>query len=196
MLTAHPTEVQRKSILDAEREIARLLEWRDRDDARAGRGGARVEAALHRQVLALWQTAMLRLAKLEVKDEIDNGLAYYRYTFLEQIPRLYAALGAHAAARAFGVRRMRGCRRSCAWARGSAATATATRSSTPPMLDYAVRAQATVAFAHYLGEVHALGGELSLSTRLVQPTPALLALAAAARRRQPAPRRTSRTARR
>ena len=30
MLTAHPTEVQRKSILDCEREIARLLQWRDR----------------------------------------------------------------------------------------------------------------------------------------------------------------------
>src|SRR5438132_13907179 len=30
VLTAHPTEVQRQSILDAEREIARLLQWRDR----------------------------------------------------------------------------------------------------------------------------------------------------------------------
>ena len=41
---------------------------------------------LHRQVLALWQTAMLRLSKLQVNDEIDNGLAYYRYTFLDADP--------------------------------------------------------------------------------------------------------------
>ena len=40
-------------------------------------------------------------------------------------------------------------------------------------LRYAITAQATVAFAHYLDEIHRLGGELSLSTRLVQPTPAL-----------------------
>ena len=32
VLTAHPTEVQRRSILDCEREIARLLQWRDRVD--------------------------------------------------------------------------------------------------------------------------------------------------------------------
>ncbi len=50
VLTAHPTEVQRKSILDCEREIVRLLTWRDRtqltpDDERE------FEAGLYRQVL-------------------------------------------------------------------------------------------------------------------------------------------------
>src|SRR5437660_1219063 len=92
VLTAHPTEVQRKSILDAEREIARLLVWRDRV-ALTPTESAEFDAALYRQVLGLWQTAMLRLSKLQVRDEIDNGLAYYRYTFLDQIPKLYADLG-------------------------------------------------------------------------------------------------------
>ena len=45
-------------------------------------------------------------------------------------------------------------------------------------LEYAIRAQAAVAFDHYLGEVHQLGAELSLSARLVEPTPELLQLAA------------------
>ena len=72
------------------------------------------------------------------------------------------------------------CRRSCAWARGSAATATAIRSSRRETLEYAIRAQAAVAFDHYLDAVHRLGAELSLSARLVEPTPALLALVAAA----------------
>ena len=91
MLTAHPTEVQRRSILDSEREIARLLQWRDRvaftpEDAEA------FEGSLYREILGLWQTAMLRLSKLRVSDEIDNGLAYYRYTFLSEVPKLYALL--------------------------------------------------------------------------------------------------------
>ena len=47
-------------------------------------------------------------------------------------------------------------------------------------LSYAIRAQSGVALAHYLAEVHGLGAELSLSTRLVTPSAELLALAAAA----------------
>jgi phosphoenolpyruvate carboxylase len=177
VLTAHPTEVQRKSILDCEREIVRLLMWRDRttftpDEARE------FESGLYRQVLALWQTAMLRLSKLAVSDEIDNGLAYYRYTFLDELPRLYADL-------ALGVARTYGAPadavpaflRMGSWIGGD-------RDGNPFVvagtLDYALRAQAGVALEHYLGEVHRLGGELSLSARLVQPTADLLALAAAA----------------
>ena len=73
MLTAHPTEVQRKSILDAEREIVRLLVWRDRV-VLTPEEAVEFDSALYRQVLELWQTAMLRLSKLQVKDEIENGL--------------------------------------------------------------------------------------------------------------------------
>jgi phosphoenolpyruvate carboxylase len=101
VLTAHPTEVQRKSILDCEREVARLLHWRDRG-ALTPDEAAEFEAGLYRQVLALWQTAMIRLTKLNVQDEIENGLAYYRYTFLGQVPKLYLALAAQLRAK-FGM---------------------------------------------------------------------------------------------
>ena len=93
VLTAHPTEVQRKSILDCERELARLLRWRDRTRLTPDEG-ADWERDVYRQVLTLWQTAMLRLSKLTVRDEIDNGLAYYRYTFLAEVPRLYETTAA------------------------------------------------------------------------------------------------------
>src|SRR6266702_3664285 len=83
VLTAHPTEVQRQSILECEREIARLIALPDSP----GR-----ERALHAQVLRLWLTAMLRLSKLTVADEITNALAYFRLTFIPGIPRLYADL--------------------------------------------------------------------------------------------------------
>src|SRR5450830_1655201 len=87
VLTAHPTEVQRKSILDAEREIARLLALRDqpltpkelRDNT----------ALLRARIATLWQTRMLRYTKLTVADEIENALSYYRITFLRELPALY-----------------------------------------------------------------------------------------------------------
>ena len=174
VLTAHPTEVQRKSILDAEREIARLLVWRDRT-ALTPDEAADFDAALYREVLALWQTAMLRLSKLQVKDEIDNGLAYYRYTFLDQIPRIYADLAARLH-RDFGIAApvVPPFLRPGSWIGGD-------RDGNPfvvaDTLAYAIRAQSTVAFEHYLGEVHRLGAELALSSRLIHPTPALEALA-------------------
>ena len=181
VLTAHPTEVQRKSILDCEREIVRLLQWRDRgalipDELEAMQG------ALYRQVLGLWQTAMLRLTRLQVKDEVDNGIAYYRYTFLDQIPRLYAEVEERYAREFGATAEMPAFLVMGSWIGGD-------RDGNPYVvaetLQYASRAQASVALAHHLEEVHQLGGELSLSARLVQPTPQLIALAAAAQDSNP-----------
>jgi phosphoenolpyruvate carboxylase len=86
VLTAHPTEVQRKSILDAERAIARLLAERDeirartvgvdpRKDMLTPRQLATNEAQLRARVLQLWQTRLVRNSKLQVADEIDNALS-------------------------------------------------------------------------------------------------------------------------
>ena len=166
VLTAHPTEVQRKSILDCEREIVRLLQWRDRVEL-TPEETEEFETGLYRQVLALWQTAMIRLSKLRVKDEIDNGLAYYGYTFLFAVPRLALALESRLPRLADeeGRRVPATMLRPGSWIGGD-------RDGNPfvtaETLEYAMAAQAAVAFAHYLDEIHRLGGELSLSTRLVQ----------------------------
>jgi phosphoenolpyruvate carboxylase len=121
VLTAHPTEVQRKSILDAERAIAELLAART--PGATARELADNEALLRARVTQLWQTRMLRTTKLSVDDEIENALSYYRATFLAQIPILYREIEEALP----GTRS----RASFAWATGSAAIATATRSSTP-----------------------------------------------------------------
>ena len=89
MLTAHPTEVQRKSILDCQRDIAALLEERDRLQLTPEEKVFN-EAELRRAILSLWQTRILRELRLGVQDEIDNGLSSHRTTFLQQLPRLYA----------------------------------------------------------------------------------------------------------
>jgi phosphoenolpyruvate carboxylase len=89
VLTAHPTEVQRKSILDGQREIAALLDERDRLKLTPAEEVLN-EDALRRGILSLWQMRILRELRLGVQDEIDNGFSYYRTTFLQQLPRLYA----------------------------------------------------------------------------------------------------------
>jgi hypothetical protein len=101
VLTAHPTESAAQGILDCEREIARLMMWRDRS-VLTTEEWSQWETGVYRQIVTLWQTAMLRLSRLRVRDEIENGLAYYRYTFLTEVPRLYEALAVELR-RVFGV---------------------------------------------------------------------------------------------
>jgi phosphoenolpyruvate carboxylase len=88
VLTAHPTEVRRKSTMMREMAIAHLLERRDRQTWTPDEE-QEIEDKIRRAVLLLWQTSLLRLTKLNVRDEVTNGLAYYDYTFLDEVPRLY-----------------------------------------------------------------------------------------------------------
>ena len=180
VLTAHPTEVQRKSILDAERDIAQLLTARDEikshalavnaaRDALTPRELAANEAQLRARVMQLWQTRLLRFTKLTVADEIENALSYYESTFLREIPRLYADLE-----RALGSQPVHSFLRMGQWIGGD-------RDGNPNVsadtLEYALRRQSEVALRHYLTEVHYLGGELSLSAMLVDFTPEMRGLA-------------------
>jgi phosphoenolpyruvate carboxylase len=91
VLTAHPTEVRRKSTIDREMEIAALLDRRERVQLTAEELEASDEQ-LRREVLTLWQTNLLRRTKLTVLDEVANGLSFYDYTFLHEVPRLHCAL--------------------------------------------------------------------------------------------------------
>ncbi len=91
VLTAHPTEVRRKSTMDREMEIAALLDRRERVQLTPEEATAEDEQ-LRREVVTLWQTNLLRRTKLTVLDEVGNGLSFYDYTFLREVPRLHCAL--------------------------------------------------------------------------------------------------------
>ena len=176
VLTAHPTEVQRKSILDCQIAVARLLAERDRGTL-TSRELHENEEDLRRVVLTLWQTRILRTTRLTVHDEIENGLAYYRYTFLRELPRLYGELEDRIAEHVGSDRfRLAPLLRLGSWIGGD-------RDGNPyvthDVTRHAVRRHSTVALDFYLGEVHALGAELSMANRLVKVSPALAALAAA-----------------
>ena len=178
VLTAHPTEVQRKSILDAERKIAQLLARRDDIihstrgvDAMTAHELADNELHLRALVLQLWQTRLLRFTKLTVSDEIENSLSYYESTFLSQIPRLYADLEA-----ALGQGEVHSFLRMGQWIGGD-------RDGNPNVnadtLSHAIQCQAELAIRHYLTEIHYLGSELSMSSMLVEVSPDMQALALA-----------------
>jgi len=97
VLTAHPTEGQPESVLDAERAIARLLAERDLPQTPKER--TRNDALLYARVACLWQTRLLRPAALAFEGEIDNVLSYFRQTFLRELPALYDDLEAELATR-------------------------------------------------------------------------------------------------
>ena len=180
VLTAHPTEVQRQSILSAERDIAELLKERDEIKARATVVNAAKDALtpkeltaneqrMRARVMQLWQTRLLRFSKLTVADEIENSLRYYESTFLREIPKIYAALE-----EALGTHPVAPFLRMGQWIGGD-------RDGNPNVnaqtLQHALKRQAEVALRHYLTEVHFLGSELSLSAMLVEFPPAMKALA-------------------
>ncbi|TFZ04028.1 phosphoenolpyruvate carboxylase [Ramlibacter humi] len=176
VLTAHPTEVQRQSILDAEREIAHLLAERDEikaralpRDALAPRELSANEAQIRARVMQLWQTRLLRFSKLTVADEIENALSYYEATFLREIPKLYAGLE-----RELGSQPVASFLRMGMWIGGD-------RDGNPNVsaqtLEQALSRQCEVALRHYLTEVHFLGRELSISALLVDVTPEMRKLA-------------------
>ena len=180
VLTAHPTEVQRQSILSAERSLAQLLNQRDEIKARCSNLAATVDALMPRElavneeqmrarVTQLWQTRLLRLSKLTVSDEIENALSYYDSTFLPEIPKIYASLE-----ESLGAQPVASFLRMGQWIGGD-------RDGNPNVnaqtLNEALKRQAEMALRYYLTEVHYLGGELSLSAMLVDFPPAMKALA-------------------
>ena len=175
VLTAHPTEVRRKSTIDREMEVADLLAERDRLSLTVTELAAN-EGALRRAVLTLWQTSLLRRTRLRVIDEVANGLSYYDYTFLSELPRFYADLEEELAVQGIALAdSLPSFLRVGSWIGGD-------RDGNPfvteEVLRAALQAQSSRALKYYLDELHLLGGELSLDSRLIGVTDALEQLAA------------------
>jgi phosphoenolpyruvate carboxylase len=174
VLTAHPTEVRRKSTMDREMEIAALLDRRERVQLTP----EEIEAAdeqLRREVLTLWQTNLLRRTKLTVLDEVANGLSFYDYTFLHEVPRLHCAIedrldkedcGDHEELASF--------LKMGSWIGGD-------RDGNPfvtaEVMRGTLRLQSSRVMNFYLEELHVLGSELSLAAHLADISAELRALA-------------------
>jgi phosphoenolpyruvate carboxylase len=170
VLTAHPTEIRRKTVLTIQKAIADLMERRERVQMTAIER-AEWEAELWRQVVTLWQTAMLRLTKLRVSDEVNDAMRYFELSLLRETPKLNAAVSAMFDSADHPVLRIG------SWIGGD-------RDGNPFVTADVLRntflQQSTIAFRHHLGELWSLAEELSMSSRLVIATPELDVLATTA----------------
>lgn len=89
VLTAHPTQVQRKSMLDLTNHIHNLL--RKYRDVKLGLiNKEKWHTDLRRYIEIIMQTDMIREKKLKVTNEITNVMEYYQSSFLNAVPRLTA----------------------------------------------------------------------------------------------------------
>ena len=87
VITAHPTETRRRSVFHITRHITALMRERDRLDAGSAER-AEVELDIRRQVLLLWDTAIIRSQRPRIEDEILTGLQYHEATLIDVIPKL------------------------------------------------------------------------------------------------------------
>jgi phosphoenolpyruvate carboxylase len=175
VLTAHPTEVRRKSTMDREIAIAALLDRRERGGL-TPEEEREIDEQLRREILILWQTSMLRLTRLSVVDEVANGLSYYGYTFFHELPRLYARIEDRLRAQEpdAALPPLASFLRIGSWIGGD-------RDGNPfvdaDVLRQTLRMQSATALDHYLAELNQLGRELSLSTVVVGVSDELAAFA-------------------
>nr|MBA3697216.1 phosphoenolpyruvate carboxylase [Methylotenera sp.] len=175
VLTAHPTEVQRRSILDCQLTIERLLKERARTQLTPNELRHN-EECLRATIQILWQTRMLRPTRLSVYDEIENGLAYYSYTFLTEIPYIYAKIE-DLLERRLGddAPHVASFLRIGSWIGGD-------RDGNPFVTDEvmlrAVERQSSVVLDFYLDEVRKIGRSMSLTERLVKVSDEVKELAA------------------
>ena len=167
VLTAHPTEVRRKSMIDHRARIDALMSLRATGATRTAEGDD-LDEAITRQIALLWQTRPLRLTRLYVADEVETAISYMRDSFLAAIPGLYGkwekALG----------HRLKSFLTIGSWIGGD-------RDGNPfvtaEAMQLALSRQAEAVLQVYLDEIHALGAELSISAELAPLDDELRALA-------------------
>ena len=168
VLTAHPTEVMRKSMLDHRNRIAALMRLRDAGRAETPEGEI-IDEAISAQIALLWQTRALRRERLYVADEVDTALTYLRDIFLPTLPVLYGRWERLLGQRPASFLRLG------SWIGGD-------RDGNPHVtadsLRLALGRASHAVLAEYLNQLNALGAELSLSSELAAISDEVSALAA------------------
>jgi phosphoenolpyruvate carboxylase len=172
VLTAHPTEVRRKSVLDRETAIAATLDALSRDED----GDDHLQERLHREIRLLWQTRVLRSTRIDVRDEITNVAAILLRSFLKEIPNLIRRLERRLGQSLPAILRVG------SWVGGD-------RDGNPfvdaDTLKVATTMHSDILLSSFLDELHQLGSELSISTQMAGVTEALLELAKAGQDHSP-----------
>ncbi|HEX7035496.1 MAG TPA: phosphoenolpyruvate carboxylase [Pseudomonadales bacterium] len=96
VLTAHPTEILRRTLIQKYDAIARTLARRDRAE---GETRAAAERALERLIAEAWHTDEIRQSRPTPQDEARWGFAVVEHSLWQALPRLMRELDAALAAR-------------------------------------------------------------------------------------------------
>lgn len=174
VITAHPTETRRRTIFDTQHRITALMRLRLHGHTHTD-DGRDVERELRRHILTLWQTALVRLSRLKIQDEIETGLRYYAAAFFEVVPKVNADVRSALQSRWPDATLLEEpILRPGSWIGGD-------RDGNPNVTGEVVRLAtgnaAYTALEHYFTEITALEEELSMSARLVTVSDGLTALA-------------------
>ncbi|MBI2698177.1 MAG: phosphoenolpyruvate carboxylase [Mycobacterium sp.] len=174
VITAHPTETRRRTVFVTQHRITELMRLHAEGHTQTDSGRS-IETELRRQILTLWQTAIIRLSRLQISDEIAAGLRYYPASFFEVLPKVNAEVREALRARWPDADLLSGpMLQPGSWIGGD-------RDGNPNVTADVVRlatgSAAYTALSHYLAELDQLEQELSMSSRLLTVTPELAELA-------------------
>ncbi len=179
VLTAHPTETRRRTVFDAQKRITTSMISRHRileaePTARTESRLAEIDLDIHRRMTMLWQTALIRMSRPRIEDEIEVGLRYYKFSLLDQIPEINRVVNERLREEYGQGLPERAIVRPGSWIGGDHDGNPYVTAAT---LDYATRRAAETVLKHYERELADLEHELSLSDRMTSVTVELVALA-------------------
>ncbi|MFC4324185.1 phosphoenolpyruvate carboxylase [Litchfieldia salsa] len=91
IITAHPTESTKRTVLEIQKRIASILQQND-NTMLTKKERQQLEDQLVNEVTVLWQTDELRYRKPSVMDEVMNGLYYFDETLFDVLPDIHQEL--------------------------------------------------------------------------------------------------------
>lgn len=179
VLTAHPTETRRRTVFDAQKWITTHM--RERHALQSAEPTARtqskldeIEKNIRRRITILWQTALIRVARPRIEDEIEVGLRYYKLSLLEEIPRINRDVAVELRERFGEEVPLKPVVKPGSWIGGDH---DGNPYVTAETVEYSTHRAAETVLKYYARQLHSLEHELSLSDRMNKVTPQLLALA-------------------
>lgn len=179
VLTAHPTETRRRTVFDAQKWITTHM--RERHALQSAEPTARtqskldeIEKNIRRRITILWQTALIRVARPRIEDEIEVGLRYYKLSLLEEIPRINRDVAVELRERFGEGVPLKPVVKPGSWIGGDH---DGNPYVTAETVEYSTHRAAETVLKYYARQLHSLEHELSLSDRMNKVTPQLLALA-------------------
>lgn len=87
IMTAHPTEATRRTILQIHKRIAKLLTAWDYSYTRYEK--KLIKEKIYNEITILWQTREIRQKKPSVMKEVSNGLYYFYHVLFDVLPRIH-----------------------------------------------------------------------------------------------------------